>query len=492
MLLRSVSLFRNENISLNQINNKTKVSFTGIPYSLPEMPVTSGEDAVSIFGYFSLGNYLDSNDDDICPNNKKIREKNLRFLDKLYTQRDKQIFVDYYKRLTGFPDLKNISEKIENQFYSAVMKSSSKNRDDEFYCIAAGYDESCSVGKRKAWPGSDLDKAFVVIRGSNNAERNIEIVNEFKRRLWENTDQRILSYNHDTSFPNVYTVKQIKDLINKINISTVREPLNRTRLRENLKECFDLERAGEYNIQIAKYFPLRPNVKDPSELTKENVKNFAFFIESLKDGKAIINTPEFQQLKYSIEDSDFYQYSNVAHIKGMKDMLKSGKGGKRKLRLREEIQTNFNNWDTNRQFNFIKVLIKASCEDNESESSYFTNEIDMKQRYKDFLAVLTKGAANFLFQPEFREKDGALVMKYAKNKDVNLYVGHSDKILWVDDIGNEDAVIESIRQIDKIKLVDRFKNVSVIQYPAYYSNIDGFSKTSFYTSSGIPIYGKKI
>lgn len=119
MLIDALGVFSQGNKLFKQKNRSSDLNFSGIPYSLPETSVNSGEDAVRIFGYFRLGNYLDSNDDDICPNNKKIREQNLKFLDKLCTQQDKRIFIDYYKNLTGFPDLNEIDGFIKTPFYTS-------------------------------------------------------------------------------------------------------------------------------------------------------------------------------------------------------------------------------------------------------------------------------------------------------------------------------------------------------------------------------------
>lgn len=383
------------------------------------------------------------------------------------------------------------SEKIENEFILAIKNADNGDCNGKYQCIAAGYDSTCSVGKKMAFPGSDLDKAFVIIRGSDSDNENIEIVTEFKKRLWEKTDQRILSFNHDTSFPNVYTVKQVEKMFDSIDSRTSSLNFNKNRILINMEnECFDLEKAGEYNILISKYFPKKALSYNPIEPNKENVKNFAFFVEGVRDGKFLISTPIFDKLNNKIKDYEFYKFINVAHIKGMKNKNKRGEV-KQKLVLRQALEKEFKNWDVNKQFEFIKVLIKASCEDNKEKSEYFKNTIDMKSKYKDFLALLTLGTDELLFQPLFETKDNALIMEYGKNKKVYLYQGHSDKILWINS-GEKSAIEETLRNIDKIKLHPHFNNVVAIQYPYDGTLVDGFLETEFKTADGEIICGKRI
>ena len=52
------------------------------------------------------------------------------------------------------------------------------------------------------------------------------------------------------------------------------------------EEYKNLEVAAEYNIGVAKYFPMH---KNPFGLNKEEVKNFGYFLESVRDGKYLIN-----------------------------------------------------------------------------------------------------------------------------------------------------------------------------------------------------------
>lgn len=66
------------------------LSFKGIPWSIPVSNISSVSDAIRAFDYLKLGNYLDSNDDDICPKNKEIRKQNLSFLDEIHNETEKK------------------------------------------------------------------------------------------------------------------------------------------------------------------------------------------------------------------------------------------------------------------------------------------------------------------------------------------------------------------------------------------------------------------
>ena len=49
-----------------------------------------------------------------------------------------------------------------------------------------GYDGVSSVAKFKSLPGSDLDKAYITIKGSSYSESiDNDVVNQFKEQLWE-------------------------------------------------------------------------------------------------------------------------------------------------------------------------------------------------------------------------------------------------------------------------------------------------------------------
>lgn len=469
------------------LQNQKSINFEGKPYALPQIAVKTAYDAMLLYGFLKLGNYLDSSDDDICPEYKEIRDENLSFLDKLKTDDDKKGFIEHYKELTGFPNLKLVSEKIEKEFILGIKKSSLGINGAE--CLAAGYDGTCSVGKRKAFPGSDLDKSFIILSGVRNPIEDDNILNHFKYNLWNNIDQRLLSFNHDISFPSVYTISQVENCMDKIN-----EKLNGIKFNENhLKnlveqEYENLEAAAEFNILISKLF--KAKVENPGEeLSKEDVKNIAYLIESIRDGKYLITSPQIEAFKKKFENTAFYKYSNVAQMNAMKRAVDEGRENKTKILIRENMDKTFEDWSVYKQLEFIKTLIKYSCEDNEKFKEYFSNDRDAKGAYKPLLNILTQGDRKIYNRLEFEAIDNGIKVSYAENASVNIYPGYSDNVLWIDS-NNSIAIKQVLRFIDKIKQNDLFTNIDRVQCVQSKDFIEGFYPISFKTFDGKNIMEK--
>lgn len=470
-------------------NRSKTISFEGKPYYLPKVKVKTAYDAMMLFSFLSLGNYLDSSEDDVSPMNKKIRDENLKFLDELSTQEDKKNFINHYKEVTGFPDLKLVSEKIEKEFILGIKKSSVGIEGAE--CIGAGYDGTCSVGKRKAFPGSDLDKSFIILQGKGNLKEDENIVNAFKSNLWNNIDQRLLSFNHDISFPSVYTVAQILDKMEKINQHTESIELDENHLQYLINNEYEnFEAAAEYNIMISKLFS--KEIQQPNaELTKEDVKNMAYFLESIRDGKYLIDSPQLSDLKTKLNKSTFYKYSNVAQMTAMRNAVDEGRENKTKILIRENMDQTFNSWDTDKQLEFIKTLIKYSCEDNDKFKEYFTNDRDAKNAYKPLLNILTQGDRNIYNRLEYNMLDNGINITYAEGKSVNVYSGYENNVLWIDSDDNE-AIRQVTRNIWKLKQNDRFANVDRIQCVQTTPLPNGFYPINFTTADGKNIMEKML
>ncbi len=480
----------NKNMSFN---NSSKVAFRGTPERLPKRYIATEEDAIEQYDYLKHGKYLDIHDDIYNPENRDIRSENLSFLDKLVTQKEKKVFINYFEGVTGFPNLKDVSINIENEFKNSILRASDKLLYKKYECISAGYDETCSVGKRFAFPGSDLDKAFIIIRGTDNDKANKEIVNKFKGELWDNTDQRILSYNHDTSFPTVMTVKQVLDQIREIDLRTQSVQFDRESMSNLVEsEYKDLEKAADYNILVSYKFDVKNRqLSSSNALTKEDVKNFGYFIESLRDGKKIIDNTEGQSLIEEINDYDFYKFSNVAQIRAMKNAIKSGKEQKAKIVKRQSLEDNFNKWTIDEQYNFVKNLIKYSCEDQSGYEDYFSNDYDIKAKYKPLLGILTKGDRSEFFVPEFSKIKDGIRMKYGTDQSVNLYSGYSNNVLWVDS-KNPRAITRVLEDIDRVKTIKQFNNVNIVQCPRPSGEVKNFGPINFYTANRSQIYEARI
>ncbi|MGN1152801.1 MAG: hypothetical protein ACI4S3_02135 [Candidatus Gastranaerophilaceae bacterium] len=476
-------------VSTSRTNCFNKLSFKARPWDLPDIPINNSYDAIVAYNFLKIGNYLDSSDDDVSFDNKNIRDKNLKFLDSLTTNKDKKEFIEYYKDITGFPNLEKVSQNIEREFILGIKKSSIGI--DGAECIAAGYDSTCSVGKRRAFPGSDLDKAFIILKGSpdNNPDKDNQILDNFKANLWNNIDQRILSFNHDISFPSIYTSNQVINTIKEIDKKTQYLYIDKTKFDKLMDEEYvNLEAASKYNLEISKNFTID---KENHNLSKEEVKNFGYFIEPVRDGKFLIKTPQFEDLKNEIEDYDFYKYSNVAQTRAMKKAVNEGRENKNKIRLRENMVEKFNSWDTDTQFKFIKTLIKYSCEDNKDFEPYFKNDRNVKDAYKPLLNQLTRGDLNTFNRPEFSKIESGLKMKYTTDKTINLYQGYDKNILWIDSDDSQ-GIKETTRQINKIKQCELFSNINKIQCPKPDSYIKGFYPIQYKTLDDKTIYEKDL
>lgn len=404
-------------------SKKSKLGFRGEPWkiNLRDLGVSSygsitAKDAIKVFEKFKLGNYLDIAHETYPPSNQPvlhyntIRAKNLEFLDRVTNSDEKRKFIEHYKELTGFPDLKKVSEKIESEFVRAVKKVESYS--PHYKVLQTGYDGVCSVAKGKAFPGSDLDKAYIIIKGDSEYPfRDEDVVNTFKGHLWKNTDQRILSYNHDTSFPQIFTENQVKNLFNVVKSKTdsfgLHKPIelptpffeslfNGSRTTTQFKKYQSLTNnyqddyveANPFFIKLCKEFPMRRSSElDINNPSKENIKNFGFFLEAFRRGNTLGKLDhDFLQGEASrISSSDVAKLTNLAQL----NALKQGKNSdKLKLKAREQLEKEFNHWSTDKQHNLIKTLIKASCGDNTEFPEYFNDEIGIKDKFTPLINKL--------------------------------------------------------------------------------------------------------
>ena len=175
----------------------------------------------------------------------------------------------------------------------------------------------------------------------------------------------------------------------------------------------------------------------------------------------------------------------------MKSAVKDNRENKTKIIIREDLPQKFETWSVDKQYEFIKTLIKYTCEDHDNFLEYFTNDRDAKKAYKPLLNQLTCGDRNVYNRPEFKKIDNGLEMKYADEKSVNLYRGFNSKILWVDS-NDSTALNQVIRNIDKIKQCELFENVHKIQCTRPSEYIDGFNFTSYTTKNNEVIYEKDL
>ena len=449
-----------DNVCLRDRNIRyPKSVFKGTPQRIPY-----ASRGIDYYNLLSYGAYLDIHDDAFAPRNRIIRKANLSFLNRIYPS-EKLEFINHFKDITKFPNLNAVSINIENEFINSINRAARDLGKPEYQVIAAGYDETCSVGKRTALPGSDLDKAFIIIRGSSNIDSDTTVVNRFKAKLWEGTDQRILSYNHDTSFPSVMTLNQVRSTMRGITTITDGMQFDSYKMKENVdSEYIDLIKAAEFNILLAGQLPKRKYDDNDYVLNKESVKNFAYFIESVRDGKKVMSSPEFLKLISEISHTQFYNYSNVAQITAMKNAIYEGREQKTKMIRRRKLEQEFNSWTTDKQFDFIKALIQYSCEDQEEFMEYFNNDRNVKEIYKPLLGLLCYGDASRRINPEFIIESDRVKIYLSKDNPVILYQGYAPNVLWIESASKE--IIEDVLlHIDKLRKIDLFKTINCVQAP---------------------------
>ncbi len=398
------------------LKNTTTVplNFRGAPrkinFGLVGIPLSGAllaKDAIKVYEHFKLGNYLDIGEDLYHYEDASlIRSHNLSFLDRVEAPEEKKKFIDYYCELTGFPNLYEVSENIKIQFVKAVQEASevlnsemvrTGRSGDCYNVVQAGYDGICSVGRHKALPGSDLDKAYVIIKGDGNAgAKDLNYVKNFKWKLWDYTDQRILSYNHDAAaFPQVYTEGQFNALLESADNMCLDElqirrtlynkedylshtymcmvlPIHRKdrrtkfmMYREKLnKYDEDYVQANSFYIDLCKKFPAYSgnDFKNPN---RTMIKNIGFVIEAMRDG---VYFTKFGKMNYWIlQDSITFNLVNLSQLRA----LKNHNDRKPKRLARMSLQEEFPKWDIDKQYRFIKTLIESSCANNREFTEEF-------------------------------------------------------------------------------------------------------------------------
>lgn len=402
------------NIPFNTINTNiypnfqqyiANISFKQFPWTLnqPSSRRISADEGIELYEKLKLGNYLDIDGDSTQYEQKIQRKNNLAFLDKITDKNEQKKFINYFKNLTGFPDMPEVSRNIKDEFVSAsycaekACKKQYPFDSNGYGIICCGYDGVSSVAHSTALPGSDLDKAFIIIKGNNSDRNNETFVNNFKAQLWENTDQRILSYNHDAdSFPKVYTEKQILAIVDSINEKASEMDLDKKEFLpcDNLFEKLFKEKkyktkrqdyqkitneykndyieANSFLIDLSKKYKSAgtwENPIDTANISREDIYRASFILEAMLKGEILTGQNILRD-----KDTKNITLLNLSQI----GSLKGTEGHKKKYVLRRQLTENFNKWDTQTQFNFIKEIIKSSSSDETGFDDYFQSDTAQK------------------------------------------------------------------------------------------------------------------
>lgn len=357
---------------------QNNVSFRGKPwvlntweYGVPSTGNISANDAIKLYRQLSCGNYLDIGEDKKdYANCNKIRENNVAFLDRVTNPAEQKKFIEYYEEVTGFPNLEKVSGKIKSEFVHAVDKTSLELNSPKFDVLQAGYDGVCSTGRGKAFPGSDLDKAYVIIKGTGYNSGDIDAVEQFKGGIWRNTDQRILSYNHDeAAFPQIYTENQVNWLVKFSEMNKEKEispEIIKQQAEKMGKYTTDYIDANPYYIKLCGTFPSRNNnCVDILSPSRENIKNIGFTLEAMREGVIFnkygtINNP-------TIINSDTFNLVNLSQLQA----LKAHSDRKPKRLSRDNLHNEFKTWELDKQYRFVKTLIKSACANNTAFTQEF-------------------------------------------------------------------------------------------------------------------------
>lgn len=396
-----ISSIVNFNIFNQHQNRKKRSSFKGTPVRAFCPEITCAADALMQWERIMKPKYFDVHSDKILPNNKRIRLANYSFLDKLTSSYDKQIFVNHFCDFTAFPNLKVTSEKIVEYFKDTVfnicnqMKRNMLDPDDVDF-RAYGYDPSCSIGLKHAFPGADLDKGFIVLRGTGSLERDKSIVSEFSAKLWEKLDQRLVTLNSPDTYPTIITEGQILDKLERFE-PYANDVLNPTGIKlftlGRYNKYYDLKYdtfhpvtdpyiAGQFNREIAKRLP---------ENLREEAKNFAFFSETFQAMALYGNCGRYYNMSNKtmreLYASEFYKFSNTAQIPAWH--WKTNFNIKTKLKNRETLADEFPRMAIDEKYELVKDVIKsASGDQSEKFSKYFKNDDNIKDRFSPLLESL--------------------------------------------------------------------------------------------------------
>ena len=269
----------------------------------------------------------------------------LNTLDTLNTKEKRQ-FVKKYQEITGFPNLKKVSATIEQHAKESIEKAA---KECGVKVLMSGYNNTCSVGKGKALPGSDIDGWFSVVDG--NEQQKWDVYNKLK----ENVNPLILSVLHTRTddLPEVITKEELFKSLNETqqafdNTPELQSSDSEAKYNSKLNTLYeDWTKAGEFNIELAKKVP---------DSAKTPMLRAGFVVEVLRDGKMFINDFNHDD-DHMIKNSCMYKYSNSQQIKMHQHTVKE------KHLQREKLLEGFEHKNADEQFDIVKSVIQMSFRD---------------------------------------------------------------------------------------------------------------------------------
>lgn len=343
-------------------SNSKQVSFKGMAIPLVARTINGAQDAIAQWQLLKHPQYTNIIQEaettllNLIPKNKEIREFNYSFLEKLTDIKEKAKFITHFRETTGFPSLIDSSKKIVEEFKRVLDATSN--------VLISGYDRFCSVGLKKALPGSDLDGGYAIIKSVNgNITDQTSFSNLVKGKIWNNIDNRIMSVNHCAAFPNIVTVDEIVHLMRKYhdyskNIVNNKDTFN-AYIAQRANNPYPIS-AAKFNIHLKNFLPTKAE--------KVEAKNFAYLIETARDGQ-IVHLDNFfaGPFQEEMEKSTFAWLSNVKQNNIMKYQYDYyDKPPKPKLVAREKLEKEFDSMNINKQYEVVKDVIRSMSEDNKN------------------------------------------------------------------------------------------------------------------------------
>lgn len=356
------------NSSLVQKNN---VSFQGMAKVAPSRIIRTAQDAIAQWNVLKHPQFTNIfQESEIATakevlENQKIRDLNYSFLDSLYSTAEKSKFIEYFKRITGFPSLAASSRIMLAEFERVLKTACRKAGGSADDVLLSGYDRYCSVGLGTALPGSDLDKGYAIVKGVTGGLSTQQKFSErLKGFIWENIDNRLMSVNHCAAFPNIMTDKELVMSLDKFE-PYAKEVVG-TDARYNL---FLRERMENPNPVSSAKFNIWLSQILSSKKDKADAKNLAYVVETIRDGeKASCNYDYMEQLTDKMNNSYFSWCTNVGqgHVMDKKYSYYASDVTKPKLKARKDIENNFNSWSVNKQYELVKDIIRSMSGDNKN------------------------------------------------------------------------------------------------------------------------------
>lgn len=394
-----------------RVNGLNSVSFKGLAVRTPKRVITDAEDAIEQWNVLKHPKYTEIWQEDEEPSfelvkkNQEIRDENYSFLDCLKNDKEKSKFIENYKKITGFPVLSEISKKMLDEFNRTLKTACLLMGKQPNDVLLSGYDSFCSVGLGNPLPGSDIDKAYAVVRGidSNYYSDQKDYSAKFMGAIWDTIDSRIVSVNHCAAFPNIVTDKELTALLNRY--STFGDKIADT---DNIRNLFLNERMNNSNTVSSAKFNIWLSDILPSKEAKNEAKNLAYVVETIRDcERNIVDYGYFQNLCKELNNSSFAWFSNVCQNYPMQKKYEysSDKETKPKLKARKEMEKNFDSMSIDKQYELVKDVIRSMSGDNKNPEfqDLFYSKTD---KHRLLLNDILKGNVScaFDFPPEVKER----------------------------------------------------------------------------------------